>query len=76
MIRNIWAVGRNYTDHALELGNEIPTEPLIFLKSGSCAFFGQEITLPSWTQEVHHEIELALKFDANLETLPLTLSKP
>ncbi len=67
MIRNIWAVGRNYADHALELGHEIPTEPMIFLKAGSCAFFGQEIPLPSWTQEIHHEIELALKFDAALE---------
>ncbi len=67
MIRNIWAVGRNYADHAKELGNEVPTEPMIFLKAGSCAFFGQEITLPAWTQEVHHEIELALKFDQNLE---------
>ena len=67
MIRNIWAAGRNYGDHAKELGNDVPTEPIIFLKAGSCAFFGQEIALPSWTQEVHHEIELALKFDANLE---------
>ncbi len=67
MIRNIWAVGRNYADHAKELGNEIPQEPMIFLKAGSCAFFGPEIPLPSWTQEVHHEIELALKFDAQLE---------
>jgi acylpyruvate hydrolase len=60
-------VGRNYADHAKELGNQIPKEPLIFLKAGSCAFFGAEISLPSWTQEVHHEIELALKFDENLE---------
>ena len=67
MIRNIWAAGRNYGDHAKELGNDVPTEPIIFLKAGSCAFFGQEIALPSWAQEVHHEIELALKFDANLE---------
>lgn len=67
MIRNIWAVGRNYADHAKELGNDVPTEPMIFLKAGSCAFFGPEISLPSWSQEVHHEIELALKFDQNLE---------
>jgi 2-keto-4-pentenoate hydratase/2-oxohepta-3-ene-1,7-dioic acid hydratase in catechol pathway len=67
MIRNIWAVGRNYAHHAKELGNKVPTEPLIFLKAGSCAIFGPEIQLPVWTQEVHHEVELALKFDDNLE---------
>ena len=67
MIRNIWAVGRNYADHAKEMGQEIPQEPLIFLKAGSCAFFGEEISLPSWSQDVHHEIELALKFDQALE---------
>jgi acylpyruvate hydrolase len=66
LIRNIWAVGRNYADHAKELDNQIPTEPLIFLKAGSCAFFGSEISLPAWTEEVHHEVELALKFGDDL----------
>jgi 2-keto-4-pentenoate hydratase/2-oxohepta-3-ene-1,7-dioic acid hydratase in catechol pathway len=67
MIRNIWAVGRNYTDHAKELGNETPTSPFFFLKAGSSAtVYSSEITLPWWTEEVHHEIELALKFNSNL----------
>ena len=39
MIRNIWAIGRNYADHAKELGNEVPTTPLVFLKAGSTASF-------------------------------------
>lgn len=66
MIRNIWAVGRNYAEHAKELGNQIPTEPLIFLKAGSSAFFGTDISLPAWAEDVHHEIELAVKFDNDL----------
>jgi 2-keto-4-pentenoate hydratase/2-oxohepta-3-ene-1,7-dioic acid hydratase in catechol pathway len=61
--RNIWAIGRNYAEHAKELGNEVPKEPLIFLKAGSSAVFASELTLPAWSQEVHHEIELALCFD-------------
>lgn len=68
MIRNIWAIGRNYADHAKELGNAIPTEPLIFLKAGSTAVFGGDaFTLPAWASDVHHEVELALRFDESLK---------
>lgn len=67
IIRNIWAIGRNYADHAKELGNEIPSEPLIFLKAGSCVVQTTEVVLPAWTVEVHHEVELALQFDERLE---------
>lgn len=68
MIQNIWCVGRNYADHAKELGNEIPTEPLLFLKAGSTATLSaKELHLPYWIEEVHHEIELALQFDDNLQ---------
>ena len=66
MIQNIWAVGRNYADHAKELGNAVPTEPLIFLKAGSTSTLAaSEIHLPSWAVEIHHEVELALQFDSS-----------
>ncbi len=69
-IRNIWAVGRNYSDHVKELGNEVPTTPLIFLKAGSSATLNStEITLPAWTEEVHHEVELILKFSSHLHII-------
>lgn len=68
MIQNIWAVGRNYAEHAKELGNAIPTEPMIFLKAGSTASFSSDlIHLPSWQPEIHHEVELALRFNKRLE---------
>lgn len=68
IIRNIWAIGRNYADHAKELGNEIPSEPLIFLKAGSTAVFDTaEFSMPSWAQDVHHEVELALRFNDQLK---------
>jgi 2-keto-4-pentenoate hydratase/2-oxohepta-3-ene-1,7-dioic acid hydratase in catechol pathway len=55
IIRNIWAVGRNFADHAKEMNAEIPTKPMIFLKAGSCASVNStEIVLPHWTEEVHH----------------------
>jgi 2-keto-4-pentenoate hydratase/2-oxohepta-3-ene-1,7-dioic acid hydratase in catechol pathway len=71
MIQNIWAVGRNYAEHAKELGNDLPTEPLVFLKAGSCATSAlNEIHLPQEKNQIaniHHEVELALQFDQNLE---------
>jgi 2-keto-4-pentenoate hydratase/2-oxohepta-3-ene-1,7-dioic acid hydratase in catechol pathway len=57
----IVCVGRNYRDHASELGNEIPTEPLIFLKPPSSILRpGGAIQLPAIAERVDYEGELAL----------------
>lgn len=60
--RQIVAIGRNYRDHAAELGNPVPTEPLIFLKAVTSLIAHHEaIVIPSWvTQLVHFEGELAV----------------
>lgn len=54
-------IGRNYAAHAAELGNEVPKDPLIFLKPPS-AIVGPEapIVVPRVSQDVQHEAELAL----------------
>lgn len=53
-------VGRNYRAHAKELGNEVPKEPLLFLKPSTAVIGpGGEIRVPEASQEVHHEAELA-----------------
>lgn len=68
MIQNIWCIGRNYGAHAKELGNAIPETPLVFLKAGSCVVeTGNTFELPSWSKVIHHEVELALRFDKNLK---------
>lgn len=55
----IVCIGRNYREHAKELGNEVPGEPVIFLKPASALVpAGGPIRLPSFSQDVHHEIEL------------------
>lgn len=55
----IICVGRNYLDHAKELGNQPPAEPLIFLKPPSAIIAQNEkIVLPRISQEVHFEGEL------------------
>ncbi len=57
----IVCVGRNYAEHAAELGNEVPKEPLIFLKPPSSAIGPDEpILIPSISQRVDYEGEFAI----------------
>lgn len=54
-------IGRNYHQHALELGNAVPTEPMIFIKpSTSVIGPGASILLPSASKRVDYEGELAV----------------
>lgn len=74
IIKNIWAVGRNYADHAKELGNTVPAQPMIFLKAGTCATLDSSIQIPKWTEDVHHELEIALQWDDKLHFSQMTLA--
>jgi 2-keto-4-pentenoate hydratase/2-oxohepta-3-ene-1,7-dioic acid hydratase in catechol pathway len=57
----IVCIGRNYAAHAAELGNEVPKEPLMFLKPPSSIIGPEEaIVLTKYSQKVEHEGELAL----------------
>jgi 2-keto-4-pentenoate hydratase/2-oxohepta-3-ene-1,7-dioic acid hydratase in catechol pathway len=57
----IVCVGRNYREHAAELGNKMPDEPLLFLKAPSAVIAsGEEIELPKASQQVEHEGELGV----------------
>src|SRR6266436_4347885 len=59
----IVCVGRNYAAHAAELGNDVPKEPMIFLKPSSSIIGASEpIVLPVYSQRVEHEAELAVVF--------------
>ena len=58
----IVCVGRNYKAHALELGNSVPEEPVIFCKPDSALLPPRNpFVIPPWTQDVHHEIEWVLR---------------
>lgn len=61
-IQNIYCVGRNYRLHAQELGNDVPTSPMIFSKPTHAVVEanGQTISLPSNSGEIHYEAELVL----------------
>jgi 2-keto-4-pentenoate hydratase/2-oxohepta-3-ene-1,7-dioic acid hydratase in catechol pathway len=57
----IVCVGRNYRDHAKELGNEVPKEPLIFLKPPSSVIGdGEAVILPPQSGQVEHEGEIGV----------------
>ena len=58
-------VGRNYAEHAAELGNEVPKEPLLFLKPSTSVIGPRDvIRLPPQSQRVEHEAELAVVIGA------------
>ncbi len=79
-IGKIVCVGRNYAEHARELGNEVPDKPVVFLKPASAVIFsGDEIKYPSFSDEMHHEVELVLLLgnkikDASLEDAEKTIA--
>jgi 2-keto-4-pentenoate hydratase/2-oxohepta-3-ene-1,7-dioic acid hydratase in catechol pathway len=57
----IVCVGRNYAEHAAELGNEVPKEPLLFLKAPSAVInSGETVRLPNASAQVEHEGELGV----------------
>lgn len=58
----IICIGRNYVDHAKELNNAVPTEPVVFMKPDSAILqTGKPFFIPSFTQDVHHELEVVVK---------------
>ena len=60
-IGKIVCVGRNYAEHAKELGNEVPKKPVIFLKPASAVIYsGDKIIKPAFGNDLHHEVELVL----------------
>lgn len=61
IIGKIVCLARNYAEHARELGNETPPAPVIFMKPASSVIGdGESVRIPSYSQECHYEVELAL----------------
>ena len=58
-IENIYCVGRNFEGHAKELGNKVPTSPLIFQKSNSTINTKEKIEIPK-NQTIEHELEIVV----------------
>lgn len=61
-----FCIGRNYADHAKELGNEVPDEPVIFMKPKSALLLpNTPFYYPEFTNELHYECELVLRISKN-----------
>ena len=67
-VRNVYCVGRNYRDHATELGNAVPSEPMLFGKWTHALTPCQgTLQLPGKRSNIHHELEIVLWFDRTYE---------
>ncbi len=70
-IGKIVCLARNYVDHIRELGNETPTQPVLFMKPATSVIYaGEAIRIPSFSQECHHEVELALLIGTGGKDIP------
>lgn len=71
-INNIFCVGKNYADHAKEMGGDVPKEPIIFLKPTSAVIHsGESIRIPAMSSNVHHEVELTVLIGRTGKNIPL-----
>lgn len=60
----IICIGRNYAEHAKELNNAIPTEPVFFMKPDTALLKDSEpFYYPDFTKDLHHEIEIVIKIN-------------
>lgn len=58
----IICIGRNYAEHAKELGNEIPENPVIFMKPDTAILKkGSDFYIPEFSNDIHYELEVVLK---------------
>lgn len=60
----IICIGRNYAEHAKELNNPIPEEPVFFMKPDSAILINNKpFFLPDFSDEIHHEVEIVIKIN-------------
>jgi 5-carboxymethyl-2-hydroxymuconate isomerase len=70
-IGKIVCLARNYVDHIKELGNELPTQPVLFMKPATAVIGdGETFRIPSYSQECHHEVELAVLIGREGKDIP------
>ncbi len=71
----IWGIGRNFALHAKELGNDIPSQPIVFMKADACLNPTGVVEIPPFISSgLHFETELALRLDENLSVESLALA--
>ena len=73
-VGKVVCVGRNYPAHAQEMGNVLPEAPMLFIKPAT-ALVGLDhpLTLPAFSEDVHHEVELAVLIGCSLSNVDASL---
>lgn len=72
----IICIGRNYADHAKEMGKEIPKQPLFFLKPDSSILPKRNpFYIPNFSNEIHFEVELIVKIKKLGKSIPVEFAK-
>lgn len=70
-VGKILCMGRNYAEHARELGNEVPSSPIIFIKPATAIIAsGEAIVRPSISKLLHHEVELVVLIGKTGKNIP------
>jgi len=70
-VGKVVCIGRNYAEHAKELDNPVPTEPLLFIKPGSCVVpLEGGFSIPTERGSVHYEAEIAVLIGKPLSNKP------
>ena len=69
-VGTMYCIGRNYTEHAKEMGSEVTTTPVVFIKpSNSYVPSGSKVSIPSYSNEMHHEVELVIVIGEDCENV-------
>ena len=61
----IFCIGRNYSEHAKELNNEIPDVPVVFMKPPTALLKGKDFYIPDFSNDIHYECELVFRICKN-----------
>ena len=59
-VRRVFCVGRNYAEHAKEMGHDEREAPFFFAKSAEALTLGPDVPYPPMTNDLHHEVELVV----------------
>lgn len=72
----IFCIGRNYVNHAKELGNAIPTEPMIFMKPPTALLINNKpFYYPDFSNNIHYECEIVVKIGKNGKNIQQQFAK-
>ena len=65
----ILCIGRNYAKHAKEMGNSVPTVPMIFMKPETALNYTGRMLYPSFTSDLHYELEVVIEINKRVKNV-------